>query len=318
MAARRTLIAGGDGFLGRALTRRLLDRGDYVWIIDDHSTSQPQAAHPRLVVHEADVCATKDRELPSLDAVLHFASPAAPALFVRRTRVVAPNVQGTQCLLDLARQWEARFIYASSSEVYGLAADVRRPFGEDDPFHDQPHSARACYAAAKRLGEELVVAARDDGVDALALRIFNVYGPGMDPTISGDGRVIPNFLRAVRRGEALPIYGDGQQVRSFLWIEDFVDAVVTLLDHPQRLPTALNLGRDEPVRVLDLADAVEHALGCPVARALHVRPAQGTRWRRPDCTRLRDLTGWVPKVALHEGLRQLVTGAEDLGEVPCP
>ena len=87
MAAKRVLITGGDGFLGRALTRRLLGRGDYVWIVDDHSTSQPQAAHPRLVVHEADVCATKDRDLPLLDAILHFASPAAPALFVRRPRM---------------------------------------------------------------------------------------------------------------------------------------------------------------------------------------------------------------------------------------
>ena len=179
-------------------------------------------------------------------------------------------------------------------------------FVEDDTFVDHGHGGRSCYAGAKRLGEEIVVGGRERGLDATCLRIFNVYGPGMDPTLPGEGRVVANFLHAVRAGQALPIYGDGRQVRSFLWIDDFVDAVETLLEHPGPLPAVLNVGREEPVQILELAGALERAVGRDLPRRLHVRPAEGTRWRGPDTSRLRELTGWRAKVSLQEGLTRLL------------
>lgn len=306
MTGARILISGGDGFLGRALARRLLSGGACLDVIDDHSTSLPQASRSRCRVVEADICAASFDALETPDAIIHLASPAAPSCFADRSRVIAPNVRGTERLVELASRCGARLLFASSSEVYGLGTGDARPFREDDPFVDHGHGGRSCYATAKRLGEEIVVAGRERGLDATCLRIFNVYGPGMDPTLPGDGRVVANFLHAVRGGQPLPIYGDGHQVRSFLWIDDFVDAVEAVLDHPGPLPPVLNVGRDEPVQILELADALERALGRELPRRLHVRPADGTRWRSPDTSRLRELTGWRAKVSLQAGLQRLL------------
>jgi UDP-glucuronate decarboxylase len=306
MGGRRILLSGGDGFLGRALSRRLLARGAHLDVIDDHSTSLRQSSRPQCIVTEADICTTPLDALDPPDLVVHLASPAAPSCFTDRSRVIAPNVRGTERLVELASHCGARLLFASSSEVYGLGTGDARPFREHDAFVDHGHGGRSCYAAAKRLGEEIVVAGRDRGLDATCLRIFNVYGPGMDPTLPGDGRVVANFLHAVRGGQALPIYGDGQQVRSFLWIDDFVDAVEAVLNHPGPLPPVLNVGRDEPVQILELAGALERALGRELPRRLHVRPADGTRWRSPDTSRLRELTGWRAKVSLQAGLRRLL------------
>lgn len=304
--AATVLIAGGDGFLGRAIVRRLVGAGAHIYVVDDHSTSVPQASQPRCVVIEADISSTSLDEIPPPTAIIHLASPAAPSCFSARSRIIAPNVSGTERLVDLALRCHARLLFASSSEVYGLASGELRPFREDDPFLDQGHSGRSCYAAAKRLGEEIVIAGREQGLEATCLRIFNVYGPGMDPTLPGEGRVIANFLHAVRTGQPLPIHGNGQQVRSFLWIDDFVDAVLALLDAPGELPPAINVGRDEPVRILDLACTFERALGRVLPRQLEVQPAEGTRWRRPDASRLRELTGWRPKISLQEGVERLL------------
>jgi UDP-glucuronate decarboxylase len=241
-----------------------------------------------------------------LTAILHLASPAAPHCFASRPRVIAPNVQGTERLVELALRHDARLLFASSSEVYGLGSGDAQPFREVDPFIDRGHSGRACYAAAKRLGEEIVVAGREHGLDATCLRIFNVYGPGMDPTLPGDGRVVANFLHAVRTRQPLPIHGDGHQVRSFLWIDDFVDAVLALIVLSGPLPPALNVGRDEPVEILELARTLERALGRALSRRLEVKPDEGTRWRCPDASRLRALTGWQPRISLAEGLTRLL------------
>ena len=316
------LIAGGDGFLGQALVGRLLARGARIVVIDDHSTSIPRIPRTRCAVVEADVCTVDLESLQRPSAILHLASPAAPRCFAARPRVIAPNVCGTERLVELALRHGARLLFASSSEVYGLGSGDARPFHEVDLFIDQGHSGRACYAAAKRLGEEIVVAGRERGLDATCLRIFNVYGPGMDPTLPGEGRVVANFLHAIRTRAPLPIHGDGHQVRSFLWIDDFVDAILGLLALREPLPSAINVGRDEPVEILELARTLERALGRSLTHRLHTRPAEGTRWRSPDASKLRALTGWQPRVSLAEGLsrllaEQLATDASDMEASAC-
>jgi nucleoside-diphosphate-sugar epimerase len=177
---------------------------------------------------------------------------------------------------------------------------------------------RSCYAAAKRIGEELVAAARAEGVDAASLRLFNVYGPGMDPTLPGYGRVVPNFIRAAAGGKPLTIHGDGGQVRSFLWIADLVAAVRALLGHPEPLPPVVNVGCDEPVTIEQLAATVEHVVGRWLGRRHSPRMPDDPDWRRPDCSLLRSLTDWSPRTSLAEGLRRVLAADVDAAREGTP
>ncbi len=312
---RHILVTGGDGFLGRALTNRLLELGHRVTVVDDHSTSQagPQSAHRRVV--EEDVCEVDLNALGGVDGVLHLASPAAPSLFGDMPlQVLRPNVTGTERLLALARSNSCRMLYFSSSEVYGSGCRMPNStpaYGESRQASHRLLTDRSCYGAAKRMGEELVRAWRHEfGVDACSIRPFNVYGPGMDPTLPGYGRVIPNFTRAAEARDPLMIHGDGRQVRSFLWIDDLVNAVVEIFHHPGDLPLAVNVGHDEPVSVNELATMFESIIGQPLKRAHSERDPDDVLWRRPDTSLLRELTGWTPTVSLEDGLRALIDGRE--------
>ena len=306
---RSVLISGGDGFLGRALADHFTGQGVPVLVIDDHSTSRPRPEHPLRRTIVADVCDVGMERLPAVSAVLHLASPAAPTLFSDRPlATIRPNTFGTDAMLRVARRDACRLVFASTSEAYGRgdpAGPTDQAFSERQMVSHRLLTSRSRYAAAKRLGEELVLAAREEGADAMAIRPFNVYGPGMDPTLPGYGRVVPNFLRAVRRGEPLPIHGDGRQVRSFLWIGDFVRAVVALLAAPE-VPPAVNVGCDEPVSIAALAEVVERCAGRPPCRERLARPDDDPDWRRPDCSLLASLTGWAPRVSLEEGVRRLL------------
>ena len=315
------LVTGGDGFLGRAVADHLTGLGVPVFVVDDHSTSAPRPVHPLRDTIVADVAELDVSRLPRVSAVLHFASPAVPALFAERPlATIRPNVHGTERMIEVARRDGCRLLYTSTSEVYGdgdPSAGEHQAFREDQVVSHATLTERSCYAVAKRLGEELVAAARRDGVDALSIRPFNVYGPGMDPTRPGYGRVVPNFLRAALRGLPIPVHGDGGQVRSFLWIDDFVRAVVGLLGAAE-VPTVVNVGRDEPVSIRHLADVVERVVGQELSRSLLPRPSDDPDWRRPDCTLLTEVTGWVSAVSLEAGLRRLVLEARRLTESAAP
>lgn len=315
----RILVAGGDGFIGRHLCHRLEGRGIEVLVVDDHSTSCALPPKMRQTI-EQDVSTLSLAGLPRFDAVVHLASPAAPHLFCKDPlAVIRPNTLGTSRLLELAQRDGCRMLYASTSEVYGHA-EPGTALREDQLVSHPLLSGRSVYGAAKRLGEELVHAARRSGVDAASVRLFNVYGPGMDPTMGSYARVIPNFLRAAIQGRPLPIEGNGEQVRSFTWIDDIVEGVVRLLLSDGMLPSAVNLGRDEPIAIRDLAALVERLLGVQVGREPRARSSDDTNWRRPDLQLLAATLHWTPTVSLSEGLSRLIAAeraASHQGSTAC-
>lgn len=307
---KRVLVAGGDGFIGRHLCGALEERGIEVLVVDDHSTSCAWRRSRRQVI-EQDISSVSLHEVPRVDAVVHLASPAAPHLFCKDPlAVIRPNTTGTSRLLELAQRDDCRMLYASSSEVYGHAAPGTT-LREDQPVTHPLLSGRSVYGASKRLGEELVHAARGAGVDAASVRLFNVYGPGMDPTMGSYARVIPNFVRAAIEGRPLPIEGDGEQTRSFTWIDDIVEGLLRLLALDGALPTAINLGRDEPISIRDLALRIESALGLQVGRVQRGRAPDDTNWRCPDLQLLSSTLGWTPSVSLTDGLHRLVQAERD-------
>lgn len=301
----RILVAGGDGFIGRHLCRALMERGIEVIVVDDHSTSCAMPPNMRQTI-EQDVAELSLAGLPRVDAVIHLASPAAPHLFCKNPlAVIRPNTVGTSRLLDLAQRDGGRMLFASTSEVYGYVEPGTVQGEEQHAIHPLL-TGRSVYGAAKRLGEELVHAARGSNVDAASVRLFNVYGPGMDPTMGSYARVIPNFVRAAFQGRPMPIEGNGEQVRSFTWIDDVVEGLVRLLLFDGILPSAVNLGRDEPIAIRDLASLIERLLGVQVGREPRVRASDDTNWRRPDLQLLAATLHWTPAVSLTDGLARLI------------
>jgi dTDP-glucose 4,6-dehydratase len=307
----RVLVAGGAGFVGFHLVRRLLDRGHGVFIVDSLITGRrsnlvelARVAPPgRLDVLEADIC-TMTLPEPRFDAVLHLASPASPVDYQRHPlETLEAGSTGTRRLLELARRDGARFLLASTSEVYG-----------DPQVHPQPESywgrvnpvgPRSCYDEAKRYAEALTSAhARHLGVLVRIVRIFNTYGPRMR---LDDGRVIPTFIRQALCGEPLTVFGDGSQTRSYCYVDDLVEGLEALLWSDVEGP--VNLGNDEEHAVLATARRIVELTGNRSPIVLHPLPADDPRIRRPDLTRARTELGWEPRVRFEDGLGRTI---EDL------
>jgi dTDP-glucose 4,6-dehydratase len=300
---RRVVVTGGAGFLGSHLCEALVARGDRVVAVDDLSTgvvdnlgSLSADAGFELVV--ADV----SQGLPvdgAVDAVLHFASPASPPDYLARPlETLAVGSEGTRHALALASAHEARFILASTSEVYG-----------DPGVHPQPESywgnvnpvgPRSVYDEAKRFAEALTMAThRAKGLDIGIVRIFNTYGPRLRP---GDGRVVSNFLVQAIEGRPLTVYGDGSQTRSLCFVEDEVAGILALLD--STLTGPVNIGNPNELTVLELAHAVLGLTGSASKITYEPLPADDPTRRRPDIAMARRELGWEPVVALEQGLRR--------------
>lgn len=307
------LVTGGSGFIGQHLVSRLLKLGHRVVVVDNHSTSQPLTPKEGLTVIETDLSNLDIRDLPPLSGIFHLASIAAPRLFLSDPmKVIRPNVHGTELLLDLSMENGCRLLYTSSSEAYGNAgrADLNRSMREEHPATHLLLSDKSPYSAAKIIGEELLRAAHSLGQDVAALRLFNVYGPHMDPTLQGRGRVIPNFHRALINNLPVPLEGDGNQSRTFTWIEDVVEALVELMFHRSPLPLVMNLGSEETVSILELAQTMARVLEVEPTYEFHQRLSGDPDWRRPDCTLLREVIGWAPSTSLETGLRMLLKEEE--------
>jgi len=301
MSARRVVVTGGAGFLGSHLCDALLERGDAVVCVDDLSTgSLGNVAHLRdhagfeLVV--ADVSVAVD-VTGSVDAVLHFASPASPPQYLERPlATLAVGSEGTRRALALAVRHDARFLLASTSEVYGDPA--QHPQREDYWGNVNPVGPRSVYDEAKRFAEALTMAyRRAEGVNVGIARIFNTYGPRLAP---GDGRVVSNFLVQALGGRALTVYGDGSQTRSLCFVSDEVAGLLALLD--SELTGPVNIGNPDEITVLELAHRVIELTGSGSEIVHEPLPVDDPMRRCPDIELVRSTLGWAPQVPLAEGL----------------
>ncbi len=299
----RVVITGGAGFLGSHLCDAFLDRGDEVVAIDNYLTGRAAnvahlGGHAGFTLVEADVIEPFTVDGP-VTAVLHFASPASPRDYLAHpVATLRVGSEGTRNALELALAKDARFLVASTSEIYG-----------DPLVHPQPESywgnvnsigPRSCYDEAKRYAEAVTMAyRRAHGVDTRILRIFNTYGPRMQVE---DGRVVSNFLVQAIKGEPITIYGDGTQTRSFCFVSDEVDGIVRLLDSD--VDTPCNIGNPGEFTMLELAELVLEVTGSNSPIVHEPLPEDDPKQRRPDISLATSELGWAPAVALREGLER--------------
>lgn len=300
----RSLVTGGAGFVGSHLCEALLARGDEVVCVDNFYTGRRSnvaalAASANFTLLEHDVNTPLALEV---DRIFHLACPASPVHYQRdRIWTIRTAVIGTMNVLELARASKARVLLASTSEVYG-SAQVH-PQVETYWGHVNPIGPRACYDEGKRCAETLAVGYADQHqVEVRIARIFNTYGPRMDLE---DGRVVSNFVRQALCGDALTVYGDGLQTRSFCFVTDLVAGLIALCETPAD-PGPVNLGNPAEVTMIELAAAVLAATGATTpVQHLAALPDDPER-RRPDITKARQLLGWTPQVALADGLQATV------------
>ena len=300
----RALVTGGAGFVGSPLCERLLRDGWSVVALDDFSTGSPrnvahlrESAKFRLVEHDV----TEPFDEPA-DRIYNLACPASPPHYQRDpVRTTMINVLGAKHCLDLARATGARFLQASTSEVYGDPEVHPQPEGYRGSVN--PIGIRSCYDEGKRCAESLTFDYRRQyGVEVRVARIFNTYGPRMDPE---DGRVVSNFVVQALRGESLTIYGDGSQTRSFCYVDDLVEGLVRLMEHPTECGP-VNIGNPTEFTVLSLAHEVLALCGARGAVVRRPLPQDDPRLRRPDIGVARSVLGFEPRVPLREGLSRTI------------
>ncbi len=309
------LVTGAAGFIGSHLVERLLDDGHVVVGVDNFLTGSPSnvawaEGHERFTLVECDVTgdwatifAAFDVAPRGPDLILHLASPASPVDYATYPlETLAANSRGTERALQAALRYRCRVLYASTSETYGDPHE--HPQRETYWGHVNPIGERSCYDESKRFGEALVMAyVRVHAVDARIVRIFNTYGPRMR---RNDGRVVPNFVAQALSGEALTIYGDGLQTRSFCYVSDLVEGLLCCAAAPRARGRVVNLGNPQEHSVRDFARIVSGLVGVPLRMEAAPLPADDPGRRCPDISLARELLGWSPKVELEEGLRRTI------------
>jgi dTDP-glucose 4,6-dehydratase len=305
---RRALVAGGAGFLGSHLCEHLLNAQVEVDCVDNLlSGSHTNVAHlegrPGFRFVEQDVCApdAPRRLTGPYDLVLHFACPASPADYLRLPlETLDAGSLGTRNLLAVAERDDARFLLASTSEVYG--DPLVHPQREDYWGNVNPVGPRSVYDESKRFAEALVTAhAGTRGTDAGIVRLFNTYGPRMR---AHDGRAVPTFVCQALAGEPLTVAGDGSQTRSLCYVDDTVDGI--LLVAASRSVRPVNIGGTDEITVHDLARRIVGLTGSASRIDFVDRPADDPQRRRPDTTLARELLGWTPHVPWEEGIKQTI------------
>ncbi|HQO09818.1 MAG TPA: NAD-dependent epimerase/dehydratase family protein [Clostridiales bacterium] len=313
------LVSGGDGFIGRSIVDRLLFAGYSILVIDNHISSFPRkdTKNSNYCIFEKDISHIDVNDVPKVSGVIHLASIASPLVYKDNpSLVIDSNTLGTRNLIDIAKRDKVRILYASTSEIYGQLNDqITKGTGikENEFSVTKLLTERSCYASAKRLGEELIVNFKRQGGDAGNFRLFNVYGKNMDLKHVGYGRVIPNFFNQMKKGEPVQIFGTGRQSRSFLWIDDAVDAILGLFFYEGELPSAVNIGRNESISIIDLAETISNVLGVSYKTSFLPGDEDDPQWRIPNTDLISALTGWKAKVSLREGLK-MIADAEKIND----
>ena len=295
------VVSGGAGFLGSHLCDFLLGKGHRVICIDNLDTGSLQNIE-HLKNGEEFLFENHDVTEPfflaeRIDYVFHLASPASPIDYLRLPlHTLKVGSYGTHNMLGLAKFKRARFLIASTSEVYGDPQVHPQP--ETYWGHVNPIGPRGVYDEAKRYAEALVMAYhRQQGVDTCIARIFNTYGPRMRPH---DGRAIPTFIRQALENKPLTVFGDGSQTRSFCYVSDLIRGLYALATSDEHLP--VNIGNPREMTLLELAEAVIRATGSKSEIVFEALPVDDPQVRQPDITRAQQVLGWEPEVELEEGL----------------
>jgi dTDP-glucose 4,6-dehydratase len=302
-----SLVTGGAGFLGSHLCDELLRRGHRVICVDNLETGTlANIEHIRTddFVHlNLDIIEPYFVE-ESIDFVYHLASPASPIDYLRLPlHTLKVGSYGTHHTLGLAKKHRARFLIASTSEVYGDPKE--HPQSESYWGHVNPIGPRGVYDEAKRYAEALTMAYhRQQGVDTAIVRIFNTYGPRMRPH---DGRAIPTFLRQALQDRQITVFGDGSQTRSFCYVSDEIRGIIALAESGYHNP--VNIGNPNEFTLLELAKAVVEVTDSRSEIVFEALPVDDPQVRRPNISLATEILGWKPEVELREGLRRTIEEA---------
>jgi len=307
----KALVAGGAGFIGSHLCKRLIEKGLDVFCVDNLITGNLKnikelRRSKRFHFFKADVSAPFDPRIceGGFDYIFHLASPASPnprsplSYLNHPFETLTVNSEGTRNLLYLSQLFGAKFLFASTSEIYGDPKVT--PQREDYWGNVNPNGLRSCYDEAKRFGEALTMGYyRHFLTDVRIVRIFNTYGPKMDPK---DGRVIVNFINQALKNEPITIYGTGHQTRSFCYIADLVDGLIMAMFSPNTKGEVINLGNSNEFTVLSLARQIKHLTGSSSKIVYQPLPEDDPTNRCPDLSKARELLGYSPSFSLREGL----------------
>ena len=305
MTVKKILVTGGAGFLGSHLCDRLVARGDDVLCVDNFFTgSKANLAHlmgkPNFELMRHDVTFPLYVEV---DEIYNLACPASPIHYqydpVQTTKT---SVHGAINMLGLAKRCKAKILQASTSEVYGDPEIHPQP--ENYWGHVNPIGIRSCYDEGKRCAETLFFDYhRQHQLRIKVVRIFNTYGPRMHPN---DGRVVSNFIMQALRGDDITLYGDGQQTRSFCYVDDLLDAMLRMMDTPDDFPGPVNIGNPQEFTMVELANEVLKLTGS-TSKICHLPiPSDDPRQRRPDLTLAKKMLQWEPTIALQQGLEKTI------------
>ncbi|MFN4280019.1 UDP-glucuronic acid decarboxylase family protein [Thermosynechococcus sp.] len=307
----RILVTGGAGFIGSHLVDRLMEAGHEVICLDNYFTGTKRnvlrwVGHPNFELIRHDVT---DPIRLEVDQIYHLACPASPVHYqYNPVKTIKTNVMGTLHMLGLAKRVKARFLLASTSEVYG--DPLVHPQSESYWGNVNPIGIRSCYDEGKRVAETLTFDYhRQNNVDVRVARIFNTYGPKMQ---INDGRVVSNFIVQALQGMPLTVYGDGSQTRSFCYVSDLVEGLIRLMNSDYIGP--VNLGNPDEYTVLELAQKIQALINPGVEIQFKPLPSDDPQRRRPDITVARTVLNWQPTVPLLEGLQRTIPDfAERLG-----
>lgn len=302
---KRILVTGGAGFIGSHLCERLLSEGNYVICLDNFFTGSKEniehlLKNSRFELVEHDI--TKEY-YSEVDEIYNMACPASPPHYqYNPIKTTKTSVLGIINMLELAKRCNAKILQASTSEVYG---DPKvHPQTEDYWGNVNPIGIRSCYDEGKRCAETLMMDYyRQNGVDIRIVRIFNTYGPKMDPK---DGRVVSNFIMQALKGDDITVYGDGSQTRSFCYVEDLVDGIIKMMNNPQRFIGPVNLGNPSERTILDFAKLIIEMTGTKSQIIYRELPGDDPMQRQPDLTVAKRELGWQPTTDIKAGIAKTI------------
>lgn len=309
----KILVTGGAGFLGSNLCGRLLSEGHEVFCLDNLLTGKKEnieefLKNPRFKFENIDASDAAKLSDINFDRIYHLASPASPSKHTQKSYLSLPfetmkvNSFGTWVLAQLAKDKNAKFLFASTSEIYG--DPLKHPQKESYSGNVSPTGPRSVYDESKRFGETVVSAfVRYKDLDGRIVRIFNTYGPKMDR----DGRVVIEFVMSALLGKPLEIFGDGKQTRSFCFVDDLIDGIIKAMEFPNTKGEVFNLGNPDEFTILEFAEMVKKITGSSSEiKFTEKLPEDDPKRRKPDITKAKEVLGWEPKVKLEDGLKKLI------------